>query len=404
MKRVCVIGAGIVGCTTAYQLLRDGFRVELIDAQSQAGRLTSYANGAQLSYSYVEPFASPATLRALPAMLLAKRSPVRFRLRGDWRQWWWGLKFIAACTESRARGGTQRLLQLASLSRRTLETWMREEDWTFSFAQNGKLVLCPDADVLRRQAAQVHLQAEFGCKQEVLTVQDCLRREPALANGELSFAGGVWTEDECVADPYLLCQELVHSIRRRGGAVTLGVRVESFSKKAGRITAVATSAGEVEADAFVVCAGPLSPQIASAAGASLPIQPIKGYSITVPFVVEPAQRPSVSVTDLGRKTVLAPLGDQLRVAAMAEVGECGADVPAERVEEMVETVHRMYPKLCDLRAPISWAGLRPATPDSLPVIERVRGTNVFLNTGHGALGLTLAAGSAVTLSGLLARQ
>jgi D-amino-acid dehydrogenase len=404
MKSVCIIGAGIVGCTTAYQLAREGLRVHLVDAEPQAGSMTSYANGAQLSYSYVEPFASPATLKALPGMLLTRRSPVRFRLRADWRQWLWVLQFVAACSERRARTGTEQLLRLAQLSRRTLEGWMREEDWHFLFSRNGKLVLCPDAQVLKRQEAQVRLQAGFGCRQEVLTAEDCIRREPALARGERSFAGGVWTEDECVADPYLLCQELVRSIRRSGGTVSFGTRVESFRKEKERFVAAMTATGAIEADAFVLCAGPLGAKLASTIGVTLPIYPIKGYSITVPFTAGQADRPSASVTDLARKTVLAPLGDRLRVAAMAEVGECGFDVAPDKVEQMLETVRRTYPGLCDLSAPLPWAGLRPATPDSLPIVRRISGTNMFINGGHGALGLTLAAGSAVTLSRLMANS
>jgi len=401
MKSICVVGAGIVGCATAYQLAVQGYEVHLVDAQAREGTVTSFANGAQLSYSYVEPFASPATLRALPGMLLARDSPVSLRLRADWRQWTWGLGFLAACSQRKVRSSTEKLLQLANLSRDTLEAWMRNEDWHFQFSRNGKLVLCPDAATLERQAAQVRLQAAFGCRQDVLSAADCIRREPALSRARQSFAGGIWTQDECVADPHLLCQELVRSLLRLGGKATFGVQVESFLRAGDRIAAANTSAGPIAADAFVICAGPLSARLASTLGVALPIHPIKGYSITVPFTAGPSERPKASVTDLGRKAVLAPLGDCLRVAAFAEVGQSGLDIPGQRVEEMIETVRATYGGLCDLRAPACWAGLRPATPDSLPLIERMADTNVYVNSGHGALGLTLAAGSAVALSRLL---
>ena len=396
--KVCVIGAGVIGCATAYELARQGHDVHLLDAAQAPGLGTSYANGAQLSYSYVEPFASPATLRGLPRMLWSRGSAVRFHPRLDWRQWAWGLQFLRACSTRQSLQGTAQLLQLARASRAALAQWMAEEAWSFGFEENGKLVLCPTPQSLRLQQRQVAVQAAMGCRQEVLSLRECLDREPALqAAPGLPWAGGVWTRDECIADPHRLCLSLVGSLRRRGGTVSFGVSVRSFTRHAGRVSAVVTDHGEVAADAFVLAAGPRAVPLAARLGIYLPIYPIKGYSITVPL--RPGgQAPRASVTDLGRKTVFAPLGAQLRVAAMAEVGATGLDVPEDRVKTMVDAVAATYPGLCELDAPAVWAGLRPATPTSVPIVGRWRASNVYLNVGHGALGLTLAAGSAVALS------
>lgn len=396
--KVCVIGAGLIGCATAYQLARQGFDVHLLDSEAAPGLATSYANGAQLSYSYVEPFASPTTLWALPKMLLSRESAVRFHPRWDWRQWAWGLQFLRACTVRQSVRGTKTLLQMAQASRATLADWMQAEDWNFGFEQNGKLVLCPTAEALRQQERQVRLQAALGCDQQILTVQECLEAEPALRRARaLRFVGGVWTQSECVADPHLLCQEMAGSLQRLGGTVSLGVQASGFVRHRSRISAVMTHQGEIEADAFVLAAGPRAVTLAAALGIYLPVYPIKGYSITVPFLPG-VQRPFASVTDLARKTVFAPLHNNLRVAAMAEVGAQGLDIAPARVQAMVEAVDQTYPGLCDVGAPESWAGLRPATPTSVPIVGRWRSSNVYLNVGHGALGLTLAAGSAVALS------
>jgi D-amino-acid dehydrogenase len=399
--KVCVIGAGVIGCATAYELARQGNDVHLLDAEQAPGLGTSYANGAQLSYSYVEPFASPATLRGLPKMLLSRGSAVRFRPRWDWRQWAWGLQFLRACSARQSLQGTAQLLQLARASRDTLAQWMADEAWSFGFEENGKLVLCPTPDSLRQQQRQVALQATLGCQQEVLSVRECLDKEPALqAAPGLPWAGGVWTRDECIGDPHRLCLDLVASLRQRGGTVSFGVSARSFVRNAGRVRAVVTDQGVITADAFVLAAGPRVVPLAAKLGIYLPIYPIKGYSITVPFR-DGAQRPRASVTDLGRKTVFAPLGTHLRVAAMAEVGATGLNVPADRVQTMRDAVAQTYPGLCDLDAPAVWAGLRPATPTSVPIVGCWRASNVYLNVGHGALGLTLAAGSAVALSGMM---
>lgn len=404
MTAVCVVGAGIVGCATAYHLASVGYHVHLLDAAPEAGTGTSYANGAQLSYSYVEPFASPATLRALPGMLMSSDSPVKFRLAADWRQWAWGISFLRACRTGKARNATAHLLELANLSRLTLNQWMHREQWAVSFVQNGKLVLCPDLETLRRQESQVKLQAALGCTQEVLAPHECVRREPALAETIGSFAGGVWTADECVADPYLLCGELVRATRRMGGTVSFNTRVTSFVREGSRFVAARTDAGDVPAQAFVLAAGPAASSLAATFGLYLPIHPIKGYSITVPFKPGARSRPSASVTDLGRKTVFAPLNGHLRVAAMAEVGARDVEVPPQRISTMVNSVEAVYPGLCHLADPKVWAGLRPATPDSLPIIGRVKSTNMFVNAGHGALGLTLAAGSAVRIAADISRH
>lgn len=397
--KVCVIGAGVIGCATAYELARQGHDVHLLDAAQAPGLGTSYANGAQLSYSYVEPFASPTTLRGLPKMLLSRGSAVRFHPRWDWRQWVWGLQFLRACSARQSLQGTAQLLQLAQASRAALAQWMAEEAWSFGFEENGKLVLCPTPEALRQQERQVALQAAMGCRQEVLSMRECLDKEPALQAAEgLPWAGGVWTRDECIGDPHRLCLDLVASLRRHGGRVSFGVQARSFTRHAGRVSAVVTDQGEIAADAFVLATGPRAVSLAAQLGIYLPIYPIKGYSITVPFRAGAVQ-PRASVTDVGRKTVFAPLGTHLRVAAMAEVGAAGLDVPADRVRTMVDAVAATYPGLCDLSAPSTWAGLRPATPTSVPIVGRWRTSNVYLNVGHGALGLTLAAGSAVALAG-----
>ncbi len=400
--RVTVIGAGIVGCATAYQLQRDGHEVTLVDAQNEVGRVSSYANGAQLSYSYVEPLASPATLRALPSLLLARDSALRFVPRWDARQWAWGMQFLAACTRSQVESGTRQLLELAALSRRTLEAWMAEEHWPIEFARNGKLVLCRDEATLKRQAEQVALQAQLGSEQQVLNAQQCAEREPALAHIARQFAGGIWTASECVANPYLLCQQLARSFVQRGGTLALGQRVMSFELHASRVQAVRTERGNLPCDAVVIAAGVVSPRLAEMLGIKLAIYPIKGYSITVP-VIAPHKLAQCSITDLGLKTVFAPLGQHLRVAAAAEVVGEDVQIDPKRVKQMLQAVDQLFPGACDLSAPQTWAGLRPATPNSLPIVGKVDGnaSNVFINAGQGALGLTLAAGSAAKLASLM---
>lgn len=398
--KVCVVGAGIVGCATAYQLGRQGMEVMLVDSDKGPGRGTSFANGAQLSYSYVEPLASPATLRGLPSMLLSPDSPLRFRLRPDPRQWRWCLQFLSACSARQSRQGTRELLMLAELSRATLAQWMAREAWEFAFQQNGKLVLCPDAGTLSRQAAQVRFQSELGCRQAVLTPQDCVDKEPALSGYLGRFSGGVWTADECVGDPHALSEQMTQSLLRMGGQVHFETAVTGFSVRGGRIVAAQTPGGELAADVFVIANGAAAPRLAALVDVSLPIYPIKGYSITLP-IQSPQKAPVVSVTDLGRKTVFAPLGGRLRVAAMAEVVGHDLSIPPSRIQTMVRAVEALFPGACGFGQTQPWAGLRPATPTAVPITRQMGPANLYVNAGHGALGFTLAAGSAVVLAAQL---
>jgi D-amino-acid dehydrogenase len=387
--KVCVLGAGIVGCATAYQLARQGHEVQLVDEADGPGQLTSRANGAQLSYSYVEPLASPHTLVSLPGMLLSSNSPLRFSAQWDWRQWAWGLQFLGACTPGQVRAGTEKLLQLSSLSRQTLAQWMQDEDWSFDFQRNGKLVLCATSASLERQRAQIALQQQWGCVQTVLSAQECVAREPALQHYGERFVGGVWTADECVADPYRLCQHLAGGVQRLGGTVSWNTRLLGFETRADRLLGARTDQGLLQADTFVLATGASVARHAAMLGLYLPVYPIKGYSITVP-IQDRARVPRASVTDLSLKTVFAPLGNMLRVAAMAEVGGYDLSIPHTRIAAIAASVETVFPGACDLSNPATWAGLRPATPNALPVIGRRKFQNLFLNAGHGALGLTLA--------------
>jgi D-amino-acid dehydrogenase len=399
---ICIVGAGVVGCASAYQLVRAGHDVMLLDAAPGPGRACSFANGAQLSYSYVEPLATPAALRALPELLTQRSSPIRFRPTVDWRQYAWALQFLAACRAPQVQVATRQLLALSFLSRDTFDHWLRDGVWSIGFKRNGKLVLCPDEATMARQRRQIEFQARLGCEQQALGVDLCLEKEPALVDAvrcsPRAFVGGVWTPSECIVDTHALCKALVDRVRAGGGRTCFRTQVTGFARGPRGVHAVLTSEGEIDCDAVVVAAGSESALLAHRLGEYLPIYPIKGYSLTLPMLgANPT--PRISVTDLGRKTVFAPLGAEMRVAAMAEVGGYKLDLPADRVRQMRSAVSALYPSQVDAQAQgRPWTGLRPATPTSMPIVRRSkRHANVFFNVGHGALGTTLAAGSAVAL-------
>jgi D-amino-acid dehydrogenase len=307
------------------------------------------------------------------------------------------------------------LLELSFLSRDTLAAWLSDDasagEWPVAYRRNGKLVLCPDEETLARQKRQMEFQATLGCEQQALSVDQCLEKEPALIaavrRAPRAYAGGIWTPGDSVADAHALCEALVARVRARGGQARFGTRVTGFVTGGGGVTALRTNAGEIACDALVVATGSDSAHVAQQLGEYLPVYPIRGYSLTLPMRGAGAHAdgaaeavvPSISVTDLGRKTVFAPLGNALRVAAVAEIAGHGRALAPDRFQQMRASVEALYPGSVDVQAEGQpWAGLRPATPTSLPIIRRSsRHANVYFNVGQGALGLTLAAGSAVRL-------
>jgi D-amino-acid dehydrogenase len=404
-RTACVVGAGIVGCATAYALARDGWQVTLVDAAASPGQGATLANGAQLSYSYVEPLATPAALASLPRWLLAADSPLRWRPRPEWAHLRWLLAFVLACRQARVLRTTAELLALSFHSREVLHGWLREPALgaaalAAGHVRPGKLVLYRDASQRDAVARQLEHQRALGCRQRVVSAEECRALEPALAaTGGGAIAFGVWTEDEEVID----AAKLAAALARHAGPVQwrLGRTASGFVQSAGRVVALKLNDGdEIAADAFVLAAGAGSAGLLRPLGVSLPIEPIKGYSITLP-VVQATAAPRASITDSARKLVHARLGDSLRVAGFAEL--CGSDraVDARRIEALCQAVRDTFPRACDFSQVHPWAGLRPATPSGRPLVGATRWPNLWINTGHGALGLTLAAGSASLLAALM---
>lgn len=395
-RHVAVIGAGIVGLSTAWQLVREGHAVTVIDS-ARSGAGASEANGAQLSYSYVQPLADPSIWAQLPKLLLAADSPLKLRLRMDPQQWAWGLRFLAACRGSVSRESTAALLQLAAQSRAAFDLLLRELPDACDFSAAGKLVLYPDQASLDSAHRQVALQRALGTVQEVLSPEQCVAVEPALAHSAMRVAGGVYTPGECAADCLKVCQALERLLRSHGVRFLLDTPVTGWIRNGRRVEAVRTAAGREHADAFVLALGSGSAPLARPLGVRLPVYPLKGYSITVDVNADDGDRvPRVSITDAGRKLVFARIGQRLRVAGMAELVGHDLSIDARRIASLVEATQAMFPMRQSMSDVQPWAGLRPATPTGRPILGRLPRApdNVLFNTGHGALGFTLAFGSA----------
>ncbi|WP_434728668.1 D-amino acid dehydrogenase [Pseudomonas soli] len=395
MERVTVIGGGVVGLATAYALVREGWQVDLVEARDSLASATSFANGGQLSYRYVAPLADAGVPWQALGWLLRGDSPLRLRLRLDIAQWRWLAAFVMACRTRVNRRNAAQLLDLALQSQAVLARW-REEDGLDGFAwrRNGKLV------AFRTQRAFEHGRQHLldPDTQRVLNAAELRGLDPALA--EAPFVGGVFTAHEEVADCHRFCLRLAERLQASGQCrLLLGRPVTRLIACDDRVAALELGGEQLEVQRLVLSAGHRSAGLALP-GLQLPVYPLKGYSLTAP--VGAAHRaPEVSITDYERKIVYARLEDQLRVAAMVDIVGYDEAVDAGRLASMRRLARETLPQAADYGQAVEWAGMRPATPTGVPIIEATRYRNLWLNLGHGALGFTLACGSGERLARLL---
>jgi len=401
--QICVIGAGVVGLTSAYFLQAEGHAVTVVDRAAQAATGASGGNGAQLSYSYVAPLADGSLASQLPSLLARRDSPLRYHPRLDAAQWSWGLAFLRAANAAASRATTAALLRLAELSREFIEPLIEGEGIACAFTRGGKLVVYADRAALAAAQAQLDYQATLGCAQQLLDAEACVAREPALAAYASHIVGGVWTPSDAAADCGAFCRALVPPLARRGVNFAFERTAERFDIESGAVRTLRTAdGGSVRADAYVLAAGIASVPLAATAGIALPLLALKGYSITVRPLDAPL--PRASITDARRKVVFAPLGDRVRVAGFVEIGGDASAIPPARIGALLAAARDVlgYRTVDGDLQP--WAGQRPATPSGRPIIGATPLANLFLNVGHGALGWTLAAGSARLLCDVIARR
>ncbi len=423
-KHVCVVGAGIVGLSTAWRLMQDGWQVSVIEESAAPGLVTSYANGAQLSYSYVAPLAEPSAITSLPKWLLQKDGPLHIHPSLSPHFLRWTLSFALHCTGARAHQTTRDLLGLGYLSRRVLREWLADvpASWAtaagLDYRSNGKLVVFRNTAALASANAQVNYQRslDVGCEQHVLSPSECVQTEPALAAMQSKLVGGIYTPSEDVVDSHGLCKYLERLIVSRGGKLHYDTRITGAVLEGSRCIALklksqsmalqeaqaeqAADMTEFKADYFVVAAGLSSRELLQKFDTRAPLLGLKGFSITLDC--EQGIAPSMSVTDSHHKIVFAKLGHRLRAAGMVDLGRENREVDANRIAALIQQARDNFPDAGDYSNVQTWAGLRPATPSGRPIIDQTAFENVYANIGHGTLGLTLAAGSADMLADKLA--
>ncbi|HEX2198814.1 MAG TPA: D-amino acid dehydrogenase [Burkholderiales bacterium] len=401
--KVLVLGAGVVGVTSAWYLAQAGHEVTVLDRQPQAAQETSFANGGQISAAHAEPWAKPSLLPKLARWLGREDAPLLFRARADWAQWEWALRFLGECMPGAFERNCRALAGLAAYSRECLLALRDRLGISYDHLSRGILHFATDArdfEVLARGAEAVRT---LGIAREVKSAPECLALEPALRDSHDPVAGGVYTPSDESGDAHRFTRELARLASQCGVAFRFNAALKALEAEGGSVTAARLEDDQrLSADAYVVALGSYSPLLLRPLGIRIPVYPLKGYSITLPLgPAEEAAAPSVSLTDEAHKIVISRLGSRLRAAGTAELAGYDTGVNTLRCAAITRRVRELFPGLGAITTLDTWAGLRPATPNNVPLIGRTRLSNLFLNTGYGTLGWTLACGSGRALADLV---
>ena len=397
-----VIGGGVIGVSTAWYLMERGIAVTLVERRAASALETSFANGGLVTPSQSDPWNGPGTLTHLLAWLGREDSPLLLRPRALPGMWRWGLKFLWASRAAPWWRATEANLRLGLYSAACLTRLREEHKLLYDGLNAGTLKLFRDSYALERSATLAEALSPSGLKYRVLGPDQAVELEPLLRACTETLAGAIHYPLDQSGDAHAFTRALETRAKKIGVRFLYGTEVQGFEARGGLIAAAHTSGGELSADAYVLAAGCASPALLAPLGLKLPMYPVKGYSLTLP--TPPGMRLGVPLVDFERKIVVTPLGDRLRIAGTAEFAGFDPSPNPRRAAAILRHARRLLPALGESGDAECWAGLRPMTSDGPPILGPTPYPNLHLNTGHGPLGWTLAAGSARVVADLVAGQ
>jgi D-amino-acid dehydrogenase len=417
--KVLVLGAGIIGTSTAWHLLDRGHDVVVVDRQDAAAQETSFANAGQISVSYCEPWANRHAPLKLLKWMFRHDSPLLFRPQLDWQQWRWGLEFLAQCNDSAFERNVRQLVALGAYSHSTLKDLVRATGIEYRRLERGIAHYFTDTKSFEDAAEGAELMQRYGVARKVVSREELLKIEPAFRSFAGSIAGGTYTSSDESGDARAFTQQLADRAAARGAQFLFGHDIVRLEKAGGEIAGVSVrdrtsrAMHRLHADAVVVACGSYSAPLLRSVGVDLPIYPGKGYSATF-AIKQPELAPFVSAIDDDVKIAMSRFGNELRVAGTIELAgfDLALDSPVAkaRCRMLADRIERVLPGVCDTRTeeeggnPRFWTGLRPATPTNIPYIGRTRVGKLWVNAGHGTLGWTHGAGSGKAIAQLISGE
>ncbi|WP_028241389.1 D-amino acid dehydrogenase [Stutzerimonas azotifigens] len=401
--RVLVLGSGVIGTTSAYYLARAGFEVTVVDRQPAVAMETSFANAGQVSPGYASPWAAPGVPLKAIKWMLQKHAPLAIRLTGDVDQYLWMARMLRNCTAARYAVNKERMVRLSEYSRDCLDELRAETGLHYEGRQLGTTQLFRTQAQLDSAAKDTAVLDRSGVPYELLDRDGIARVEPALAGVAHKLAGALRLPNDQTGDCQLFTTRLAELARGLGVEFRHGCSIERLEHDGDRLAGVWIDGKLEVADRYVLALGSYSPQLLKPLGISAPVYPLKGYSLTVP-ILDPAMAPMSTVLDETYKIAITRFDQRIRVGGMAEIAGYDLRLDPRRRKTLELVLGDLYPQGGDASEGSFWTGLRPATPDGTPIVGATRVKNLYLNTGHGTLGWTMACGSGRLLADLMARR
>ncbi|WP_102107094.1 D-amino acid dehydrogenase [Oceaniglobus roseus] len=391
--KVVVMGAGVIGVTTAYYLAKQGAEVTVLDRQLGPGLETSYANAGELSYGMTSPWAAPGIPMKAVKWLFMKRRPLFIWPLISPTMWMWGAQMIRNCNEESYRINKSRMVRISNYSRDVMPELIAETGIEYDGRAQGTLQLFRTGKQMKASRADQEVLAAFDSPFEELDRDGCIAAEPALAAVRDKFVGGLRLLADRTGDCRMFTIALAEKCAGMGVNFQYGQSIREILTSGGRVKGIRTElAGVVEGDAYVCALGSYAAGLLKPAGIRIPVYPVKGYSVTLP-VTEDAMAPQSTIMDETHKVAITRLGDRIRVAGTAEIAGYSGRLGPHATDTVKHVISDLFPKGGDISQAEGWTGLRPMTPDGTPVLGATRYGNLFLNTGHGTLGWTMACGS-----------
>ncbi|MGO2513377.1 D-amino acid dehydrogenase [Marinomonas polaris] len=398
--RVCVLGAGVVGLTSAYYLAKKGFEVTVIDRQEGVALETSFANAGQISPGYSAPWAAPGIPLKAIKWLMQKHAPLKVSADPELKKLAWMGKMLANCNEKAYDVNKSRMVALAEYSRDQFIAMRKDIGIKYDDGQGGLTQLFRKDEQVEASEKDIKVLKALNVPHQVLTPAQILEVEPGLAPVIDKFKGGLRLVGDETGDCFVFCQELKKHCDELGVKFKFGVAIERLVVEGDKIRAVKTDQGDFEFDNVLVSMGSYSKELLKAIDISIPVYPVKGYSLTVP-ITDAQFAPISTVMDETYKVAVTRLGGRIRAAGTAELNGYNLDLPKVRTETITHVVHDLFNQGCELSQADYWTGLRPMTPDGTPVVGRTGIDGLYLNTGHGTLGWTMSCGSAAVIADIM---
>ncbi|WP_416465037.1 D-amino acid dehydrogenase [Sphingomonas sp. VDB2] len=398
--KIVILGGGVIGVTSAWYLAQAGHEVVVVDRQAGVAQETSFANAGEISPGYASPWAAPGIPAKALRWLFMRHAPLILRPNVDMAMLRWIVAMLGNCNARDYRINKGRMVRLAEYSRDRLIALRAETGIAYDERSRGTLQLFREQKQLDGIAKDIEVLRADNVPFEVLDRAGCLAAEPGLAASGSPIVGGLRLPNDETGDCFKFTNALADMARARGVQFLLGRNIQALATDAGRIRHVVTDQGMVSGDAYLVAMGSFSPLLVAPLGLRLPVYPVKGYSITVP-IVQPDAAPVSTLLDESYKVAITRLGDRIRVGGMAELSGYTNDLPQARRDTLDHSVGTLFPGAGDLSRATFWSGLRPMTPDSTPVVGATTIDNLFLNTGHGTLGWTMACGSGRVIADII---